>query len=148
MNRTKVLFTSALLLSCLFCKVAVSHCEVPCGIYGDQQRFEAMLEDTETITKACAQIVELSEKKDALSMNQLSRWVATKEMHATKIQTTISQYFMTQRIKPDADNYTKKLTTAHAVMIAAMKSKQGVAPDLGKKLKESIMTFYKTYEGK
>lgn len=143
-----LVFGSMLSVACLVCNVAKPHCEVPCGIYGDQQRFEAMLEDTKTIAKACAQIIELSEKEDALSHNQLARWVATKELHATKIQTTIAQYFMTQRIKPDAADYAKKLTSAHAVMIAAMKSKQGVDAELGEKLKASIMTFYKAYEGK
>lgn len=143
-----LIFGSMLVLCCSVCNVARPHCEVPCGIYGDQLRFEAMLEDTKTIAKACAQIVELSEKDDALSRNQLSRWVATKETHATKIQTTIAQYFMTQRIKPDAPEYGKKLMSAHAVMVAAMKSKQGVDAELGEKLKASIMTFYEAYEGK
>ena len=55
---------------------------------------------------------------------------------------------MTQRIKADGENYTDKLTKAHAVMVAAMKSKQGVDPELAGKLKESIMSFYKAYEGK
>ncbi|MFK7737163.1 MAG: superoxide dismutase [Ni] [Pirellulaceae bacterium] len=144
----KMLTGSVLMAATLFCNIAIPHCEVPCGIYGDQRRFESMLEDTETISKACAQIVELSSKEDALSHNQLARWVATKEAHATSIQTTIAQYFMTQRLKPDADGYTKKLTSAHAVMVAAMKAKQGVDAELGMKLEKSIKAFYEAYEGK
>jgi nickel superoxide dismutase len=54
--------------------VVYAHCEVPCGIYGDQRRFEQMLEDGETIAKAIDQINELSTKDDALSRNQLARY--------------------------------------------------------------------------
>ena len=32
-------------------QTALAHCEVPCGIYDDQRRFEDMLEDQETIAK-------------------------------------------------------------------------------------------------
>lgn len=132
----------------LWSNVVFAHCEVPCGIYGDQRRFEEMLEDTETIMKAITQIQELSSKQDALSHNQLARWVATKETHATNIQHIMAQYFMTQRIKPDSGEYVKKLTTAHAVMLTAMSSKQGVDAATAEKLKKSILDFYRAYEGK
>lgn len=138
------LCVSASLLS----NIVFAHCEVPCGIYGDQRRFEEMLEDTETIAKAIAQINELSAKQDALSHNQLARWVSTKETHATNIQQIMAQYFMTQRIKPANEEYVKKLTAAHAVMLAAMSSKQGVDAAAGDQLKKSILDFYRAYEGK
>lgn len=132
----------------LVASTALSHCEVPCGIYGDQRRFESMLEDTETIAKSIAQINELASKSDALSVNQLSRWVATKETHATAIQQTIAQYFMTQRIKADTEGYVKNLTAAHAVMVNAMKCKQGVDPASSEALHKSILDFYRAYEGR
>ena len=132
----------------LLSNIAFSHCEVPCGIYGDQRRFEEMLEDTETIAKAIAQINELSTKQDALSHNQLARWVVTKETHATNIQHIMAQYFMTQRIKPSSEEYIKKLTAAHAVLLAAMSSKQVVDPAAGETLKKAILDFYRAYEGK
>ena len=127
---------------------AVAHCEVPCGIYGDQRRFESMLEDQSTIAKAITQIHDLAGKGDPLSANQLARWVATKESHATNIQHTIAQYFMTQRIKADGDGYMKKLTQAHAVMVAAMKCKQTADPAAAEALHKSILDFYRAYEGK
>ncbi|MEZ6076165.1 MAG: superoxide dismutase [Ni] [Pirellulaceae bacterium] len=43
-----------------------AHCEVPCGIYDDQLRFQSMLEDQSTIEKAISQIGELADKKHAL----------------------------------------------------------------------------------
>jgi len=79
---------------------AWAHCEVPCGIYDDHARIDQMLEDGTTIGKAVAQILELTGKTDAQSLNQLTRWINTKESHATRIQDTIAQYFMTQRVKP------------------------------------------------
>ncbi len=136
---------------------ASAHCEVPCGIYHDQLRFEQMLEDQSTIAKAIAQIHELTKAMengvDPLSVNQVVRWVTTKEDHATKTQDVIAQYFMTQRIKPGTDEesnkaYLKKLTAAHAVMQAAMKCKQTADPATADALKEAIYNFYRAYEGK
>jgi nickel superoxide dismutase len=130
-----------------------AHCEVPCGIYADQLRFEQMLEDQTTIAKAIAQINELSEKDDALSHNQLARWVSTKESHATHTQHIIAQYFMTQRIKPGTDDagnkaYIKNLVAAHKVLQAAMKCKQTVDPANAEALKKAIHDLYRAYEGK
>ena len=98
--------------------------------------------------KAIDQISDLSSRGDALSHNQLARWVMTKETHATNTQKIIAQYFMTQRIKPTSENYTKQLTAAHAVLIAAMKCKQTVDADSAKALKEAIYNLYRAYEGK
>ena len=126
----------------------LGHCHVPCGIYGDQNRFEQMLEDQSTIEKASKLINELSGKKDALSQNQLTRWVSTKEAHSTAIQKTIADYFMAQRIKASDKKYQDKLTKAHAVMISAMKCKQTIDPQNTASLKANILAFHKAYEGK
>jgi len=134
-------------------RMAQAHCEVPCGIYADQRRFEQMLEDCTTIAKAIAQINELAAKDDALSHNQLARWVATKESHAINTQHIVAQYFLTQRIKPGADDagnkaYVKNLIAAHGVMRAAMKCKQTVDPASAKALNKAILDLYRAYEGK
>jgi len=128
--------------------LATAHCELPCGIYDDQMRFEGMLEDHQTVRKAMDQINALAGKNDAQSLNQLTRWVATKESHATKTQQTIAQYFMTQRIKPKDPKYVGKLTAAHAVMLAAMKCKQTVDGKNADALRAAILGFHKAYEGK
>jgi len=140
---------SMALAVCLLCvRDARAHCQVPCGIYGDQTRFEQMLEDFKTIAKAMDQINELSGKSDALSHNQLARWVNTKEDHATKTQKIIADYFMAQRIKSDNKEYVKQLTAAHKVMTMAMKCKQTVDPKVAKDFEKSIFDFYRAYEGK
>jgi len=123
---------------------AFAHCEVPCGIYDDHARIDQMLEDTTTIGKAVAQILELTGKTDAQSLNQLTRWINTKESHATRIQNTIAQYFLTQRIKPVRqgtqafNDYIMRLVQHHAVMVAAMKTKQTVDPQRVAGLREAI----------
>ena len=131
----------------------VPHCEVPCGIYADQMRFEMMLEDTTTIAKAIDSIVEITNgmadaPPNAKDVNQLTRWVTTKENHATNTQHIVAQYFLTQRIKADNENYAKQLAAAHAVMVSAMKCKQDANPDTAKKMEAAIYDLYRAYEGK
>ncbi|MEM8865021.1 MAG: superoxide dismutase [Ni] [Planctomycetota bacterium] len=139
----------ALALLCLApASVVLAHCQVPCGIYGDERRFEEMLEHTETITKAIAQIGELAGTHDATGHNQLARWVVTKEDHATKTQTIIGEYFLAQRIKADSPRYVEQLKAAHAVIVAAMKCKQAADPATADKLKQAILDLYRAYEGK
>ena len=134
---------------CTFASMAMAHCQVPCGIYGDQLRFEQMLEDEHTISKAQLQINELTEGEvNAQAVNQMARWVAAKEDHANKIQSTIASYFLAQRIKADNPSYVKQLTTAHAVIVAAMKCKQSADPDTAKALEKAIFDLYRAYEGK
>lgn len=137
-----------LVLAIAVARHAAAHCEVPCGIYDDQARFQQMLEDTKTIAKASDQIHQTMAKESSpQNMNQLVRWVTTKEEHATNTQHIISQYFMTQRIKADKPEYGKKLTAAHAVMVAAMKCKQQVDPAAAEALQETIYKFYTAYTG-
>ena len=126
----------------------VAHCEVPCGIYADQRRFEQMLEDQKTIAKAVGQFNDLADNPDRLSINQMIRWVNTKESHATNTQHIIAQYFLTQRIKADQANYVERLKTAHAVMVAAMKCKQTTDAGAADALRTAILNFYRAYEGK
>ena len=129
------------------------HYEVPCGIYADQMRFEQMLEDTKTIAKAITNINEFAQaagggELTGKSVNQFSRWVATKESHATNTQHIVAQYFLTQRIKSDHKDYTGQLATAHRVLVAAMKCKQDSNPETAVALEKAIHDLYRAYEGK
>ncbi len=131
----------------------VPHCEVPCGIYTDQLRFERMLEDTKTIAKAITSINEFvntleGQPPTALDINQSMRWVTTKDEHATNTQHIVAQYFLTQRIKPDNERYVEQLKAAHAVMVSAMKCKQDADPATAEVLKNAIYDLYRAYEGK
>ena len=109
----------------------LAHCQVPCGIYNDAARIIQIQEDFSTIQKAMTKIKELSQQQDATSMNQLTRWIMTKEDHASKIQKVVSDYFLTQRIKAktegsEFDTYVKQTTTLHQILVSAMKCKQTI----------------------
>jgi nickel superoxide dismutase len=130
---------------------AFSHCEIPCGIYGDETRFTMLEEDITTIEKSMKLIVELS-KAGEKNYNQLVRWIDNKEKHANLIQETVSQYFMTQRIKPaDETNqaeykkYLKELTLLHEMLICAMKAKQTTDLANVEKLRSLVSTFKASY---
>lgn len=134
-------------------KTIAPHCEVPCGIYADQMRFEQMLEDTATIAKAITSVNEFAaslqtDPATGKSINQVTRWITTKEDHATNIQHIVSQYFLTQRIKSDHKDYTGQLATAHRVIVGAMKCKQDADPATAEALKKAILDLYRAYEGK
>jgi nickel superoxide dismutase len=115
-----------------------THCQIPCGIYDDYARVLAMLEDAATIEKSATSIAELAGKSDVQSQNQLVRWIMNKEKHAQNIISTISDYFLTQRIKPNQKDYTERLVKHHTVITAAMAAKQNADISYAKSLKESI----------
>jgi len=123
---------------------AFAHCQVPCGIYDDPARIAAMREDAQTIAKAITQINELGAKHDILAINQSVRWINTKEQHASNVIATVSEYFLTQKLKPvamDADGYDEylaQLAAHHAVMRAAMTCKQTVDPASAEALSKAI----------
>jgi len=124
--------------------LAHAHCQIPCGIYDDPARVKSMLEDTATIEKSVKLIAELAGKSDALSQNQLVRWVMNKEKHAQNVISTISDYFLTQRVKPTQKDYVERLSKHHAVIVAAMKTRQNSDVKYVKTLRESIkaLLFY------
>ena len=130
---------------------AAAHCQVPCGIYDDSTRVIGLKEDAATISKAVAQLESLASKTDALSKNQFSRWVMTKEEHASNIIEVISKYFLTQKVKPKAKDdagyseYVATLLEHHAVMVAAMKVKQTVDKAQVSKLETAIAALEKRY---
>jgi nickel superoxide dismutase len=131
-----------------------AHCEIPCGIYDDGLRIELIREHIQTIEKSANQIVELS-KSSPVNYNQLVRWIDNKEDHANEIQHIVSQYFMTQRVKPadpkDAvayGAYVKQLALLHGMLIQAMKAKQTTDMEPIEELKTLTAEFYEAYFGK
>jgi nickel superoxide dismutase len=120
---------------------AGGHCEIPCGIYDDQMRVNMILEHASTIEKSMQQIA----RGDEIPANQMVRWTMNKEDHANGIQEIVTQYFMTQRIKPDTKGYTEKLVLLHKILVYAMKCKQ--TTDLGnvKKVRSLVEEFRGLY---
>jgi len=117
---------------------AGTHCQIPCGIYDDHMRVQSMLEDAATVEKAVTLIADLAGKADAQSYNQIVRWVMNKEKHAQNIIAAVSDYFLTQRVKPSQKDYAERLLKHHAVIIAAMKAKQNADAKYAQALKASI----------
>lgn len=115
-----------------------AHCQIPCGIYSDDVRVELMLEDGDTVLKATKLIGELAGKTDAQSQQQLVRWVTNKESHAQKIIETISDYYLTQRVKPSQADYVERLKKHHAIILAAMKAKQSSGAEAAEALIAAI----------
>jgi len=64
--------------------LAWPRCQVPCGIYNDQMRFDMISEHIATIEKSIKQITELSAEPKP-NMNQIVRWVSNKDEHADQI---------------------------------------------------------------
>lgn len=129
-----------------------AHCEIPCGIYDDEARLNLMAEHITTIEKSMNQIVELSAAGDK-NYNQLVRWVNNKEAHADKYMEIVTQYFMTQRVKPaeQADSaqytaYTKKVTLLHQMLVSAMKCKQTTDTAHTERLRQLLAQFHNLYQ--
>lgn len=104
------------------------HCQVPCGIFDDPAMVGQMKEHAATIRKAMVQSGELHATMGLQEMNQIVRWIDTKEDHCSKIIAMVGEYCLCQRVKKevfanDAD-YVEALKAHHAVMQAAMKCKQ------------------------
>lgn len=150
MNRLWIALAALGAAFSLSTKHAEAHCQVPCGIYDDHARIHAMREDITTISKAVGEVRALTGKGDAQSINQLVRWTNTKEAHAEKIIRTISDYFLTQKIKPVSKTdkagyaaYLEMLAHHHAVMKAAMLCKQTVSPKAVEKLQTAVNAIEK-----
>jgi nickel superoxide dismutase len=135
-----------------------AHCQVPCGIYDDAVRIIQIREHVTTIEKAMKQIEQLaSDKSSAQNMNQLIRWINTKEEHATFIQSTMANYFLAQRIKPKKKDeagrqqYVDQTLLLQQIIVAAMKCKQTVdkiEPELVSTLLNQFVELYFDEHGK
>ena len=143
--RTLSLILTAIMLVCGAAQAA-AHCEIPCGIYDDQLRADLIAEHLTTIEKSMKHIMELG-KKDTVNYNQLVRWVSNKEKHANEVQHIVTQYFMTQRIKPTAKEYAEKVVVLHKMLIHAMKCKQTTDLSQVNALKSLLKEFEVLYFG-
>jgi len=142
---------AVLLSAVVLGSLAYSHCQVPCGIYGDEGRFDAIAEHITTIEKSMKQIEALSAEQKP-NMNQLVRWVNNKDHHADELSHIVTYYFMAQRVKLPAEGdtkayneYVKKLTLLHRMLVYSMKAKQTTDLANVEKLRSSLDEFHKVY---
>jgi nickel superoxide dismutase len=88
------------------------------------------------------------------NMNQVVRWVNNKDHHADELSEIVTYYFMAQRIKLPAQgdvkaqqDYVKKLTLLHHMLVYSMKAKQTTDLDNVAKLRSSLSAFHDAYFG-
>ena len=141
----------ALLMAVLFSRAAGAHCEIPCGIYGDDMRFDMMEEHIQTLEKSIGMINELTAEGEK-NYNQIVRWTMNKEHHADAMREILTQYFLAQRIKPPAPDdedagskYMDQLSMVHLLIINLMKTKQNTDLEYTEKLKELLHDFEHSY---
>jgi len=152
--RQKPFIIGLTILAGFLASMAYSHCQIPCGIYDDQARFDMLAEHITTIEKSMNEIRKLSEQAKP-NMNQIVRWVQNKEEHADELGHIVTYYFMTQRVKPtqktegrEYDEYVKKLTLLHKMLISSMQAKQTTDVANVEKLKALLEEFHSLYFGK
>ena len=128
------------------------HCQVPCGIFDDPAMIAELKECAATVRKAIVQMNELqaNASADALAWNQSVRWVMTKEDHANKIISKVSDYCLCQRVKPQGvfasdGDYVDALKAHHKVMQSAMKCKQSVSLTDVDALDHALLDMSKMY---
>ena len=150
----KLIFSAVFVSAVVFGSLAYSHCQIPCGIYDDEGRFNTMAEHITTIEKSMKLIESLS-AEDKPNMNQIVRWVNNKEAHADELSHIVTFYFMAQRIKivsegepQEYKKYVKKLTLLHEMLFYAMKAKQTTDTANVEKLKSLLNQFHESYYGK
>ncbi len=149
------LLISALVLAALIGPAIFAHCQIPCGIYGDETRFVTLREHVTTIEKSMNMVTELGKASPA-DWNQIVRWVENKETHADALSEIVTYYFMTQRIKPpaaDADDaakakYQEEIGLLHKMLVHAMKAKQTTDTAHTQALGKLIDAFEASYLGK
>ena len=147
----RIVLGSILVGLAIFASMAYSHCQIPCGIYGDQMRFDMIAEHITTIEKSMKLITELS-SQDKANTNQIVRWVQNKDEHADELSHIITYYFMAQRVKlpPEGDakarnEYVKKLTLLHEMLVYTMKAKQTTDLANVEKLRSLLGEFREAY---
>jgi nickel superoxide dismutase len=155
MNRASaIVLVGVCALVAFWTSMPYAHCQIPCGIYNDELRVELIQEHIQTIEKSMTEIVGIG-KESPVNYNQLVRWIDNKEKHADEIQEIVTQYFMTQRVKPvDPKDeaayamYVKQLSILHAMLVEAMKAKQTTDMEHVEKLKTLTSEFHEAYFGK
>jgi len=132
-------------------RLAEAHCEIPCGIYGDELRFEMLEEHLQTIEKSMRKAAGMERTGNG---HQLTRWILNKERHAGEVQDIVTRYFLTQRVIPvepgrkDAfEKYQRQLILLHKMLFFASKAKQGTELSHVASMRKTLSEFRDLYMG-
>ena len=121
-----------------------AHCQIPCGIYGDEMRFEMLEEHITTIEKSMKTVVELS-ADPGKNANQLVRWVVNKDNHADEMASIVTEYFLQQRLKIDDPQWAAKVKPCHEILFYSMKAKQTTDQANVDKLRAAVAALKAAY---
>ncbi len=121
-----------------------AHCQIPCGIYGDEMRFQMLEEHITTIEKSMKTVVELS-ADPGMNANQLVRWVVNKEHHADEMASIVTKYFLQQRLKLADPQWAAKVKPCHEILFYSMKTKQTTDQANVEKLRAAVGALKKAY---
>ena len=121
-----------------------AHCQIPCGIYGDEMRFQMLEEHITTIEKSMKLIGELS-ADPGKNANQLTRWVMNKDNHADEMAQVVTKYFLQQRLKLDDPQWAAKVKPCHEILFYSMKAKQTTDQANVAKLRAAVEGLKKVY---
>ena len=121
-----------------------AHCQIPCGIYGDEMRFQMLEEHITTIEKSMKLIGELS-ADPGTNANQLTRWVMNKENHADEMAQVVTKYFLQQRLKLDDPQWAAKVKPCHEILFYSMKAKQTTDQANVEKLRAAVGALKTAY---
>ena len=121
-----------------------AHCQIPCGIYGDEMRFQMLEEHITTIEKSMKLIGELS-ADPGKNANQLTRWVMNKENHADEMASIVTKYFLQQRLKLDDPKWAAKVKPCHEILFYSMKAKQTTDQANVEKLRAAVAALKTVY---
>jgi nickel superoxide dismutase len=121
-----------------------AHCQIPCGIYGDEMRFQMLEEHITTIEKSMTLITELS-ADPGKNANQLARWVMNKESHADEMASIVTKYFLQQRLKLDDPQWAAKVKPCHEILFYSMKAKQTTDRANVEKLSAAVAALKSAY---
>ena len=146
MKSSRILLTSIALsiISLGYNAPALAHCEIPCGIYDDEAKFDELDLHVKTIKRSIEGI------QSTENMHDTARWVINKENHAQKIQDEIAVYFLTQRVKSpsksdDPKSYAKSLMLTHQILVTAMKAKQTSDMAIADALQDAVDAYRDHY---
>ncbi|MBA3815692.1 MAG: hypothetical protein H0X29_04070 [Parachlamydiaceae bacterium] len=102
-----------------------AHCQMPCGIYHDDMVFDQIDQYIETMYK-CVSILKENKSSSARDKNEFIRWILQKENASNDVSSTLTTFFLQQKIKPGEDDTNKRIISAHKLLFLLVAIKQNV----------------------
>lgn len=119
----RLVFSGMILAACCFQNSLTAHCQMPCGIYHDDMVFDQIDQYVETMVKGISVLSE-SKFQTLQERNECIRWIYQKENSSNETAHLICSYFLQQKIKPNEEDTTKRVLSAHKLLFLLVQIKQ------------------------